>query len=200
MITTFKKKIEILQEKFFLSFFQTNINNIINSFILLTMSFNLHISEDEVRQIIKKVKVDKALNILNISNRVLQTDFAKLFSILMSLFNACVTYRYHLKQFKKIQMIVLCKLKKSNCIDSKTYWLIALLDIIEKALKSIMIKRLSNIAEIHHMLSDAQMKVRCKQFMILTLNLLVNQIHTIWDCEIKYVTFMLSLNIIKAFN
>ncbi len=121
MITTFKKKIEILQEKFFLSFFQTNINNIINSFILLTMSFNLHISEDEVRQIIKKVKVDKALNILNISNRVLQTDFAKLFSILMSLFNACVTYRYHLKQFKKIQMIVLCKLKKSNCIDSKTY-------------------------------------------------------------------------------
>ncbi len=97
-------------------------------------------------------------------------------------------------------MIVLCKSKKSNYTDSKTYWLIALLDIMKKALKSIMIKRLSNIVEIHHMLSDAQMRVRCKWFMISTLNLLVNQIHMIWDCKIKYIMFMLSLNIIEAFN
>ncbi len=36
--------------------------------------------------------------------------------------------------------------------------------------------------------------------MISTLNLLVDQIHMIWDCKIKYVTFMLSLNIVEAFN
>ncbi len=200
MIITFEKKIEILQEKFFLLLFQTNVNNIANSFILLTMSFDLHISEDEVRQTIKRVKADKALNISNISNKALQTDLAELTLILMTLFNACVTHEYHLKQFKKAQMIVLCKLKKSDYTDSKTYQLIALLDIISKALKSIMIKRLSNITEIHHMLSDAQMKVRCKQFMISTLNLLVDQIHTVWDCKIKYIMFMLSLNIIEVFN
>ena len=80
----------------------------------------------------------------------------------MSLFNAYVTYRYHFKQFKKTQMIVLCKSKKSDYTDSKAYRLIALLDIMSKVLKSIMIKRLSNIIEIHHMLSDAQMKARCK--------------------------------------
>ncbi len=91
-------------------------------------------------------------------------------------------------------------MKKSDYTDLKTYWLIALLDIMSKALKLIMIKRLSNIAETHHMLFDAQMRARCKQFMILTLNLLVDQIHTVWDCKIKYVTFMLSLNVIKAFN
>jgi len=101
MITTFKKKIEILQEKFFLSFFQTNINNIADSFILLTMSFDLCISEDEVRQTIKRIKADKALNISDILNRALQTDLAELISILMSLFNACVIHRYHSKQFKK---------------------------------------------------------------------------------------------------
>ncbi len=72
----------------------------------------------------------------------------------MSLFNAYITYEYHLKQFKKAQTIVLCKLKKNNYIDLKTYWFIALLDIMSKALKSIMIKRLSNITETHHMLSD----------------------------------------------
>ncbi len=59
-------------------------------------------------------------------------------------------------------MIVLYKSKKSNYTDLKTYWLIALLDIIEKALKSIMIKRLNDIIKTHHMLSDAQIKVKHK--------------------------------------
>ncbi len=36
--------------------------------------------------------------------------------------------------------------------------------------------------------------------MISTLNLLVDQIHMIWDCKIKYIVFMLSLNIVEAFN
>ncbi len=200
MTTTFKKKIEILREKFFSSLSQTNINNITDSFILLTVTFDLHISEEEVRQTIKRVKADKASDISDILNRALQTNLAELILILTSLFNACVIHRYHSKQFKKAQMIVLCKLKKSNYIDSKTYWFIALLDIMSKALKLIMTKRLSDIAETHHMLSDAQMRVKWKQFVILTLNLLVDQIHTVWDCKIKYVVFMLSLNIIEAFN
>ncbi len=200
MTTTFKKKIEILQEKFFLSSSQININDIANSFIFLTMSSDSCISEDEVKQTIKRVKADKASDISDILNKVLQTDLAKLTLILMSLFNACVTYKYHSKQFKKAQMIVLCKLKKSNYTDLKTYWLIALLDIMSKALKSIMTKRLSNITETHHMLSDAQMKARCKQFMISTLNLLVDQIHTVWSCKIKYIAFMLSLDVVEAFN
>ncbi len=200
MTMTFKEKIKILQEKFFLSFFQTNVNNIANSFILLTMSSDSCISEDEVRQTIKRVKADKASDISDILNKALQTDLAKLISILMSLFNAYVIHRYHLKQFKKTQMIVLCKSKKSDYTDSKTYWFIALLDIMNKALKSIMIKKLSEITETHHMLSDVEIKVRCKRFMISTLNLLINQIHMIWDCKIKYVMFMLSLNIVKAFN
>ncbi len=198
--TTFEKKIEILQEKFFFSSSQANVNDIAESFIFLTVSFNSCITEDEVKQTIRRVKADKALNALDISNKALQASLAELISVLTSLFNACITYKYYSKQFKKTQTIVLHKLKKSDYIDSKTYRLIALLDIMSKPLKSIMIKRLSNIIEIHHMLSNAQMKVRCKWFMILTLNLLIDQVHTVWDCEIKYVIFMLSLDIIKVFN
>jgi len=118
------------------------------------MSSNSRISEDEVRQTIKRVKADKVLNISDISNKVLQINLAELTLILMSLFNVCVIHRYHSKQFKKTQMIVLCKSKKSDYTDSKTYRLIALLDIMSKALKLIMTKRLSNIVETHHMLSD----------------------------------------------
>jgi len=83
-------------------------------------------------------------------------NLAKLISVLTSLFNVCMIHKYHLKQFKKTQTIVLCKLKKSNYIDSKTYQLIALLE------KSIMIKRLSNIVETHCMLFNAQIRVRRK--------------------------------------
>ncbi len=184
----------------FTLFFQTDVNDIINSFIFLTMSFDLHISEDEVKQTIKRIKADKASNISDILNRALQTNLAELISILMSLFNACVIHKYHSKQFKKTQMIVLCKLKKNDYTDSKTYRLIALFNIMKKALKLIMTKRLSDITETHHMLSDAQMRARCKRFMISTLNLLIDQIHTIWDCKIKYVMFMLSLNVVEAFN
>ncbi len=120
--------------------------------------------------------------------------------ILISLFNICVIHKYHLKQFKKTQTIVLCKSKKSDYINSKMYWFIALLNIINKTLKSIMIKRLNNIIETHHMLLNARMRTRCKQFMISALNLLVDQVHAVWDCKIKYVIFMLSLNVAEAFD
>ena len=200
MTTTFEKKIKILREKFFFSSSQANVSNIAESFISLTVSFNLRITEDEVKQTIRWVKADKALSASDILNRALQASLAELISVLTSLFNACVTHKYHSKQFKKTQTIVLCKSKKSDYIDSKMYRLIALLDIMSKVLKSIMIKRLSDIVETYCMLSNAQMRARRKQFMILTLNLLVDQVHTVWDCEIKYVIFMLSLNVIEAFN
>jgi len=200
MTTTFKKKIEILREKFFFSSSQTNVNDIAESFIFLTVSFNSRITEDEVKQTIRWVKADKASSALDISNRALQASLAELISVLTSLFNACIIHKYHSKQFKKTQTIVLRKLKKSDYIDSKMYRLIALLDIMSKALKSIMIKRLSDIVKTHCMLSNAQMRARCKRFVISTLNLLVDQVHIVWDCEIKYVIFMLSLDVIEAFN
>ncbi len=145
MITTFKKKIEILQEKFFLSSSQVNVSDIAESFISLTVSFNSRITEDEMKQTIRWMKADKASDASDILNRALQANLAELISVLTSLFNACVTHKYHSKQFKKTQTIVLHKLKKSDYIDSKTYRLIALLNIMSKALKSIMMKRLSDI-------------------------------------------------------
>ncbi len=162
MTMMFKKKIKILREKFFLSSSQANVNNIAKSFISLTVSFNSCIIKDEVKQIIKWVKADKASDASNISNRVLQANLAELISVLTSLFNACIIHKYHLKQFKKTQTIVLHKSKKSDYINSKIYQLIALLNIMSKALKSIMIKRLSDIIKTYHMLFNAQMRARCK--------------------------------------
>ncbi len=129
---------------------------------IAAMSFNSVLLQDEMRQMIWRVKVNKASNAFEISNRALQVSLTELNLILINLFNAYVTHKYHSKQFKKAQTIVLRKLKKSNYIDLKTYWLIALLNIMNKILKLIMIKRLSDVTETHHMLSNAQMRVRCK--------------------------------------
>jgi len=196
----FEEKTEILQKKFFSSSSQTDISDISKSFISLTMLFNSVLLQDEMRQMIQRVKVDKASEAFKISNKMLQASLTELTSILIRLFNACVIHKYYLKQFKKAQTIVLCKSKKNDYIDSKTYWFIALLNIMSKTLKSIMIKRLSDITETHHMLSNAQMRARRKWFMISALNLLVDQVHAVWDCKIKYVIFMLSLDIAEMFN
>ncbi len=186
--------------KFIPSSSQANVSDIAESFIPLTVSFNSRITEDEVKQTIRRVKADKASSASGISNRALQASLAELTSVLTSLFNACVTHKYHSKQFKKTQTIVLRKSKKSDYIDSKAYRLIALLDIMSKALKSIMVKRLSDIVETHRMLSNAQMGARRKWFVISTLDLLIDQVHTVWGCETKYVTFMLSLDVVEAFD
>ncbi len=85
------------------------------------MSFDLHILKNEMKQMIKRLKSDKALNVSNFSNKVLQTDLAELILTLMNLFNTCITLEYHLKQFKKTQTIVFYKSKKSNYINSKMY-------------------------------------------------------------------------------
>ena len=125
------------------------------------------------------VKVNKVSDAFEISNKALQANLTELTLILISLFNVCVTHKYYSKQFKKAQTIILHKSKKSNYIDLKMYWLIALLDIMNKTLKSIMIKRLSDITVIYHMLLNAQIRVRCKWFMISALNLLVDQVHAV---------------------
>jgi len=121
MITTFEEKIEMLQEKFFPSLSQADVNNISDSFIFLIVSSNSCISENKMKRAIRRVKANKASDVSEISNKALQADLTKLISVLTSLFNACVTHKYYLKQFKKIQTIVLCKSKKSDYIDLKTY-------------------------------------------------------------------------------
>jgi hypothetical protein len=52
MIKLFKEKTEMLQEKFFSSFSQADINDISSSFISLMMLFNSIILQDEMKQMI----------------------------------------------------------------------------------------------------------------------------------------------------
>jgi len=200
MATSFEEKTEVLRGKFFPPPPQADVSDISGSFIPLAVPSSPFISEDEVKQAIRRVKADKAPGASGIPNRALQAGLAELTPVLTSLFNACVTHKYHPKQFKKAQTIVLRKPKKSDYTDPKAYRPIALLDTMDKALESIMTKRLSDIAETHHMLPDAQMGARRKRSVISALNLLVDQVHAVWGCGTKYVASMLSLDAAGAFD
>ena len=107
MTTTFEEKIEMLQGKFFSLLSQADVNDISNSFIFLAVSSDSRISKDEMKRVIKWVKMNKVSDISEISNKALQADLTELISVLMSLFNAYVIHKYYSKQFKKTQTIVL---------------------------------------------------------------------------------------------
>ncbi len=62
------------------------------------------------------------------------------------------------------------------------------------------INSLFYLVETHHMFSHAQIRAKCKQFMISALNPLIDQVHAVWNCNIKYMMFMLSLDIIEMFD
>ncbi len=59
---------------------------------------------------------------------------------LIYLFNIYFSLKYYLREFKKINIIILKKLKKEDYIIFKVYYLIILLSILNKTLKLIIIK------------------------------------------------------------
>lgn len=85
---------------------------------------------------------------------MLQTNLNELISSLTNLFNVCINFNCHLKQFKKTWTVILRKLKKNDYIKLKMYWFIAFLNTMSKVLELIIIRKLSNITKIYHMLFD----------------------------------------------
>ncbi len=61
---------------------------------------------------------------------------------------------YHPKEFYKANTIILRKPKKENYFESKSYKLIALLSILEKALKIVITRRLNNCVKDNSLLSS----------------------------------------------
>ena len=68
------------------------------------------------------------------------------------LFNACVKLRYHPKAFKRANTIVLRKPKKNDYTNLKAYRPIALLNTIGKALKLVVVRKLTDVAKANHLL------------------------------------------------
>jgi hypothetical protein len=129
------------------------------------------ISEDEIRQTIKKSKLDSASKSDEILNKVFKLLMKKLMFTLMNLFKVCAEQNYHSRCFRKTHIISLKKSNKSNYTNFKTYRFIAFFNILNKTLKSIIVNRISNFAETHKLLFETQMNERRKKACETTLKL-----------------------------
>jgi hypothetical protein len=119
---------------------------------------------------------------------------------LMNLFRICVELNYHSLCFKIARIIIFKKLNKKNYFDIKTYKFITLLNMLNKTLKSIIIRRINSLAKIHDMLFASQMSDRKSKSCETTLKLFIEQIHTVWNMKKDKITTLLSMNVIEVYN
>ena len=98
---------------------------------------------------------------------------------LTSIFQICINVEYHSKLFREAKIIVLKKMKKSDYTFFKVYRSIALLNTMNKILKSIMINKITELAKKNSLLSKSQMNAKRKKEIETTLKLLTKEIHAI---------------------
>ena len=97
--------------------------------------------------------------------------------------------------------MVLWKLNKADYSKSSSYRPIALLNTMGKLLERVIARRMSKLAETHKLLSDTQMGARMKRSATTALQLIIEQVHTIWGFPgPQRVATLLSLDISGVFN
>ncbi len=158
------------------------------------------ISKNEIHQTIKKSKSNNASKSNEILNKMLKLLMKKLMFTLMNLFKICAKQNYHSQCFKKTHIIFLKKSNKNNYTNLKTYRLIALLNIVDKTLKSIIVKQINNLAETHKLLFETQINERQRKACETTLKLFTKQIYIVWNMSKNKMTILLNLNVIDAYD
>ena len=98
----------------------------------------------KIRKIIFRSKSNKISNINKMFNRFLRLIIEKLISKITHFFQIYFIINYHLKEFKKVNIIILRKFKKNNYSKFKAYKSIAFLNTLNKTLKTIIIVRFNN--------------------------------------------------------
>ncbi len=176
----FDEKTNMLIKQFFSNTRQIDLNDTF-AYRYFSVVFELKkvISENQIRQTFKKNKSNNASKLDEIFNKMLKLLMKKLMFTLTNLFKVCTEQNYHPRCFKKTHIISLKKSNKSNYMNLKTYKLIAFFNILNKTLKSIIVKRINNLTKTHKLLFETQMNKRREKTCETTLKLFTKQIHIV---------------------
>ncbi|KAI0997711.1 hypothetical protein K3495_g10478 [Podosphaera aphanis] len=158
------------------------------------------ITQIKIKEILQKLPSAKAPDPDGIPNGFLKCCEPALNKVLAELFNACLIVGYHPKMFKESTTTVLRKPHKPRDDTPKSYRPIALLNSMGKLLEKLVANRISKAAEDFNLLPEEQMGARPKRSTISAVELLTEQIHTIWGKDKKKVASLLSLDISGAFD
>jgi retron-type reverse transcriptase len=115
------------------------------------------------------------------------------------LVNLCWRLEYLPKQFRKARTIVLRKPNKDDYSIPGAWRPIALLNTLGKVVESLAARQLRDLAEQYHLLPNTQMGKRPNRSTETALELLIEQIHTVWGPN-RHIASVLSLDISGAFD
>jgi hypothetical protein len=201
IVSNFDEKMNMLIKQFFSSTRQIDLNDTFAyRYSDVVFESKKVISKDEIRQTIKRNKSDNASKSNEIFNKMFKLLMKKLMFTLMSLFKVCAKQNYHSRCFKKTHIIFLKKSNKNNYINFKTYKFIAFFNILDKTLKSIIVKQINNFAKTHKLLFETQISERRKKACETTLKFFTKQIHIVWNMNKNKMTILLNLNVIDAYD
>jgi hypothetical protein len=200
-IQDFAFKTKMLHKHFFFSTTKTNLFDL-QTFIYRSAveETKTRIQENEIKQIIKRCKLNNVSKFDDLSNRILKILCTELILLLMSLFRVCVELNYHSLCFRIAHIIIFKKLNKKDYFDVKTYRFITLFNTLNKTLKSIITRRINNLAKTHDMSFASQMSDRKSRSCVTTLKLFIEQIHTIENMKKDKITTLLSMNVIDVYD
>ena len=116
-----------------------------------------------------------------------------------SLARACFLAEYYPLRFRVARTIVLWKLAKPDYSEPGAWRPIALLSTIGKVIETLAAHKLSNLAEQNSLLPDTQIGNRKNRSTKTALELIVEQIYTIWGSR-NHVASILLLDITGAFD
>lgn len=171
--STFAGKVKIFKEQFFPPSPEADLSDITDYFYQQQIEQDVTIIEEEILRAIRKQGSNKAPGSSQIPNLAIQLGEELLLPHLKSIFSACVSQSFHPRSFKSANTIVLKKPGKEDYRVPKAYRPIALLDTIGKVLKSIIARRISDLAEALNLLPACQMSARRMRSTTTTLELLI---------------------------
>jgi hypothetical protein len=121
---------------------------------------------------------------------------------LAKLFQDCLQRSYHPMPFHHSKTVVLRKPQKPTYDAAKACRPTALLNTFGKVLEKIVARRVSALAVEHDLLSTTQMGVRPGRSTgsVMALEMLTEQIQTVWANDASLVASMLSLDLSGAFD
>jgi exonuclease III len=197
---SFDEKIDMFKNVFFPAPPPVDLDDIPGSFYPNPVECPPCITENEVLAAIRRSAPDKAPGPDGFTNRLLKACAPIMVKLLTPLFEACIQQAYHPKAYKEANTITLKKPGKGDYTTPKSYRPIALLNTIGKIMESIMSKKIAWLAETHRLLPDTHMGCRKGRSTETALEMLTEQIHTVWGKGTDRVATLLSLDVAGAFD
>jgi hypothetical protein len=154
---------------------------------------------DKIQALLHTRKANKAPGSDSISNNFLKVMGRPLAEAVAALATAYWNLGHYPAQFKHARTIVIRKPGKESYEEPGAWRPIALLNTIGKLIEAVTAKRIQEAAEQYHLIPDTQMGARTKRSTETALELLTEQVQTVWKSP-KHIATILSLDLSGAFD